>query len=113
MGTSATISFMSEQEGLVSVYNHFDGYAEGMAEKLAAYRDCDSRGHAARFIRANEHAEIVGNNGFTPAGEYTYIINKRRGEVSVEAYRDRNQRAFFRGTLENFLELYLRDESAA
>lgn len=113
MGTSASINFMSQQEGLISVYDHFDGYPSGMAEKLMAYRNSDSRGLAAAFIRANPRAELVGVNGFTPAGEYTYIVNRRNREETIEAYREYHQPAFFVGTLTEFLERYLPEDHAA
>ena len=113
MGTSALLTFADAEEGSLTVYEHYDGYPAGIARKLEAYQQSDSRGHAARYLRASEYAEIAAPDGMTPGGNYTYQITRSKGRVYIDAFSERQGPAIFRGTLGEFLDRYLPEKEIA
>lgn len=93
MGTRATYRFHGDEHTpTVTIYNHYDNYPSGAAEKLYAGYLLAERGFAAGFLRANDKAEHAISHEIHSDTEYRYDIRCDQvaaGGFSVEV-RGRN-----------------------
>ena len=125
MATRATYTFKSSS-GDRHIYIHWDGYPEGAARYFKNMMDLraeqrkslsDLRGGLTeQFIRANRGAEFTKHWEVHGDTEWHYEITGSLEAVSLKVFKlswddvgDRRGVAFFQGSMDDYLSLYLQN----
>lgn len=129
MGTASTITIMdSKMNKYVCIYQHYDGYIDGVGHQLAEWLDkhtlingisgqtmeegfCNGLGcMVAQFI--HDMKTEIGNFYIEPCNcktqedyNYTVIIDERTGKIAICVYRWDDVKPIFKGTPKDLLKL--------
>lgn len=93
------------------IYNHWDNYPEGAAILINRMLLQNGGDWAARFVRANESAEIT-NGEFYGGAEYNYYIDTKARTVKVmaigwdDATEKETESVFYDGSIYDFVNEY-------
>jgi hypothetical protein len=116
MSTSATITFVDDTAGKVSIYSHGDGYPSGITEMIEKAKKLawdlprfEADEFAAAFIAANKDRaggfRII-SNPKRYSVEYHYVIELKNGVLYATGYKfgaDDKRKALNKGPVASML----------
>lgn len=107
MSTRATYQITCDNGQIITYYIHSDGYPKGAANYFKKMNDCsiENTCYAARFLIANQKAEITISHDVHGDTEFQYTLDSN-GWLLVKdiPLTRRNSKILFFGGLRDFIE---------